>query len=103
MLRPHHDTVGTSIEKRLHDPTVRWLAIDGNANRPRVPPYLLRHGIELAAALFDLGWRDPIGQPTIGMRHHAAQHILGMPADDHRRVRLLSRFGKGSNEWKIEI
>src|SRR5262245_36141057 len=37
------------------------------------------------------------------MGHHSAQHVLGEPTDDDRRMRLLSRFGIRSDGWKIEI
>src|SRR5215470_10048431 len=100
---PHHHTVSTSIEERLYDRPVRWLAVDGNGNRPRISPGGLGHGIELATARLHLSRRDAVGQPAVSMCHYPAQHILGVPANDNGRMRLLGGFGIGTDQGKIEI
>src|SRR5262245_3938535 len=58
---PHHHAVSTGIEERLYDRPVRWLAVDGNGNRPRISPGSLGHGIELATARLNLSRRDAVG------------------------------------------
>src|SRR5712692_4851876 len=103
MFGAHDHPVGTGIEERLHDRPVRRLAIDGNGNRPWIPPRLLRQRVERAAAGLNLCGGDPVGQPAIGMGHHPAQHILGVSPKDNRRIRLLGGFGIGADGWKIEV
>ena len=65
---------------------------DRDLDGGRIAPGSRGEIVEFGALVLELGRRDAIGQPAVGMGHNALQDIRGHAADDDRWPRLLRRL-----------
>ena len=103
VLRPDHHPVGPGVEVRLHHVAVGGLAVDGDGDGTGVAPDFRRHGVDPGAAFFHLGGGYAVGQPAVGVGHHAAQDVPGHAADDDRRVRVLGWLGERLDRREVVV
>ena len=75
----------------------------GYLNRGRVAAGGVGQFIQRRPAGLYLFHRRPGRQPAVGPAHDPAEHILGIAAQEYRRMRLLYRLGIAFDRRKVEV
>src|SRR3954447_13726470 len=86
------------LQRRL----VGWGAEHRCGQRLRIAPALLGHLAQPAQLLDDLKAAARAREPAVAIFDDAAQRVIGLPAEDDRRMRLLRRLWPGPDLVEID-